>query len=72
MEQIQLYLDQLVRQGYNDLQAKVIFVQDESIKSKYKKIYFDSIVNYMPPIPMDIDVDYDLEPPKHNPMLRRF
>lgn len=69
MEQIQAYFDQLIRQGYSDFQAKAHFLKDETIKSKYKKIYIDTIVNYMPPIPMDIDDEF--EPPPR-PTLRRF
>jgi hypothetical protein len=73
MEQIQAYFDQLIRQGYSDFQAKAHFLKDETIKSKYKKIYIDTIVNYMPPIPMDIDDDFEIEqPPPTRPTLRRF
>lgn len=76
MEQINNYLLQLMKQGHNELQANLIFVNDHTVASKYKKIYFANIPNYSPPIPMDIDnTDTDMEylnnPPARAPVLKR-
>jgi hypothetical protein len=70
MEQIQDYIKQCIYQGYTEFQATTLFLQDENVKFKYKKIYLESLPNYTPPVPMDIDEE--LAPPKYNPVLRRF
>ena len=87
MDKIQAYLLNLVGMGYTELDATLYFLQDENIKPKYKNIYLDSIPNYVPPVPMEIDVELepqnftnpmeldlelDVEPPKRNPVLRRY
>ena len=71
MEQIQDYIKQFMSQGYTEFQATSLFLQDDNIKSKYKKIYIDSIPNYTPPVPMDIDEELP-PPPKYNPVLSRY
>ena len=73
MEKINNYLSELIKQGHTEFQANIIFLKDENISSNYIKIYLDSIPNYIPPIPMDIDIDPDIlsNPPKHNPVLKR-
>jgi len=50
-----------MNQGHTELQANIIFVNDHTVASKYKKIYFANIPNYIPPIPMDIDPEIDTE-----------
>ena len=71
MEQVQYYIQQLKNKGYTEFHATTIFLQDENIKSKYKKIYLESLPNYTPPVPMDIDEESS-DPPKFNPVLRRY
>ena len=71
MEKINNYLSQLIQQGHTEFQANIIFLKDENISSKYRKIYLDSIPNYIPPIPMDIDPEFLSNPPEHNPILKR-